>query len=144
MSAIPPALLSKVQKGEVTGCFVSNGQWYYSQLYVDEPSPCPVDNYDSMMIWALASLAKRRGLRYTQNNKKEYIKKLREQDANGSAPPVISPSYDSHINYDRLNWHELYEIAHVRKMPLRDHGKRWRKDRLVEALRNHEAEFVRR
>jgi hypothetical protein len=141
MSAIPATLLSAIQNGEFSGCFMMNGQWHGIRAFpsdeppvVETPLP-PQDNYAKMPVWELANLSKRRGLSYTQPNKNTFIKNLREQDATGSVPAVQIPSYNGPIDFGRLNWCELYEICHKFKVPLSDGGKRWRKHALIEELR---------
>lgn len=140
MSAIPTALLSGLQNGEFSGCFMMNGQWHGIRAFPNDETPIVVeqqqDHYTKMHVWELANLSKRRGLGYSQPNKKAYIDKLREQDASGSVPAVQVTDYDDPITpFHRLNWYELYEICHKLKIPLRDGGKRWRKNDLVEVLR---------
>jgi hypothetical protein len=140
MSAIPATLLAAIEAGEFSGCFMMNGQWHGTRAF-----PCdeqPQDNYAKMPVWELANLSKRRGLSYTQPNKKAFIEKLREQDASGSVPTlrVWQPrTSDGLIEFERLNWCELYEICHMFKVPLTNVGKRWRKSALIEELRKHEA-----
>jgi len=139
MSAIPAALLSAIQAGEFSGCFMMNGQWHGIRAFPSDEQPAlveqPLDNYAKMAVWELANLSKRRGLSYTQPNKNIFIEKLREQDASGSVPTVQVPSHNGPIDYGLLNWCELYEICHKFKVPLRDGGKRWRKHALIEELR---------
>ena len=142
MSAIPAALLSAIQAGEFSGCFMMNGQWHGIRAFPSDEHPVviveqPQDNYAKMPVWELANLSKRRGLSYTQPNKNAFIEKLREQDATGSVPTVQTPSHNGLIDLGRLNWCELYEICHKFKVPLSDGGKRWRKYALVEELRKH-------
>jgi len=139
MSTIPATILSGLQNGEIVGCFRANGYWHVSLMIPEEEEEEPVTatapQYTKMAVWELANLSLRRGLSYTQSNKKDFIDKLREQDATGSVPTVQVPDWTGIINYDTLKWCELYEIAHKRKIQLRDNGKRWRRDDLIEKLR---------